>query len=143
VNALLLETAQAMDEVSVPGQPSEGDMAEQEIHRNRVWRLAALSRSGAEFVVAQLRGRDGAAEGWGTESTAELARLMQQMHTACEDVGELLQAGPLNLAEAHGPTQRLVLLPQEKRTFLLGWTSESDPGDVAEQAKQLVASWDF
>src|SRR5206468_6104477 len=49
VNALLLETAQAIDETALPAQ---NDSVEQAAHRKTVWRLAALSRAGAEFVVS-------------------------------------------------------------------------------------------
>src|SRR5690242_3603631 len=48
INALLLETAQAMDETAGAAQ---GESAEETGHRKTVWRLAALTREGAEWVV--------------------------------------------------------------------------------------------
>ena len=44
INALLLETAQAMDEIA---SPIEGETVEEAEHRKTVWRLAALTREGA------------------------------------------------------------------------------------------------
>src|SRR5260370_9187959 len=51
-NALLLEAAQAQDEIAAPSTQSSEDV-EQADHRKTVWRLASLTRAGAEFVVAR------------------------------------------------------------------------------------------
>src|ERR1041385_1632012 len=70
VNALLLETAQAMDEIS---GGLEGEPAEDANHRKTVWRLAAMTREGAEWVVTAPNEENGAPEGWGTQSEKEFA----------------------------------------------------------------------
>ena len=49
VNALLLEMAQAMDEIASPAD--EGFVEDAE-HRKTVWRLSVLAREGAEWVVS-------------------------------------------------------------------------------------------
>jgi CheY-like chemotaxis protein len=83
-NALLLEAAQAMDEIAAPAPQSEED-AEQADHRKTVWRLASLTRAGADFVVSLPDGEESQAEGWGTEATQELGLWMQQALAAGQD----------------------------------------------------------
>src|SRR5260370_16140955 len=51
-NALLLEAAQALDEIAAPSAQSSAD-AEQADHRKTVWRLASLTRAGVDFVVSR------------------------------------------------------------------------------------------
>src|SRR5579872_152506 len=85
-NALLLEAAQAMDEIAAPETQSTED-AEASDHKKTVWRLASLTRAGADFVVSMPQGTDGKAEGWGTEATQELGVWMQQALEACHKLG--------------------------------------------------------
>ena len=65
VNALLLESAQAMDETANPVEP---ESVEQAAHRKTIWKLALLTREGAEFVVAVPAEGQGEVEALGTQS---------------------------------------------------------------------------
>src|SRR5512138_2565718 len=91
-NALLLETAQVLDEAVEP-PPSTPEQAEQAGHRNTVWRLASITRAGADYVVA-MRNEPGAkAEGWGTESTDELAEWTRLAFEVSTYLSQKLQTG--------------------------------------------------
>jgi CheY-like chemotaxis protein len=137
VNALLLEMAQAMDEVAAPSAagPSE-DMA----HRKTVWKLAALTREGAEWVVSLAGSNE--PEGWGTQNVNEAAAWMRRAGDACKRLSERLEAGPLSHMEGSAIERRLVLMPWEQKTFLVAWPLSKDAQRTFEQTKQLVASWD-
>lgn len=140
-NALLLEAAQAMDEVAAP-EARTSEEAEQADHRKTVWRLASLTRVGADFVVSL--GGEAAAkpEGWGTEATLELGAWMRQALEVCTKLGRDLQAGDLAHLEGHSLDHQVVLLPQDQKAYLVGWPGDRKNGSFSEQTKQLVASWD-
>ena len=141
VNALLLEAAQAMDEIAAPEAKTPED-AEQADHRKTVWRLASLTRAGADFVVSLPDGAEGKAEGWGTEATQEFGSWMRQAMDVCRKLGNDLQAGALAHLEGRSLDHRIVLLPQEQNSYLVGWPSDGAVSQVSDQSKQLIASWD-
>jgi len=140
-NALLLEAAQAMDEIAAPETQSTEDV-EQADHRKTVWRLAALTRAGADFVVSLPNEAEGKAEGWGTEATQELGLWMRQATEACSKLAHDLQVGSMEHLEGRSLDHRVVLLPEEQKTYLVGWRAEAKVSQLSEQSKQLVASWD-
>jgi CheY-like chemotaxis protein len=141
VNALLLETAQALDETAFfqEGQSAKGEPS----HQKTVWRLAALARASADFVVCQPHDSKTAAEGWGTEVAQELGGWCRQATELCQRITQTLSAGPLLHIEATGIDHRVVLLPQEEKNYLVGWPmgAKTTPR-LSEQSKQLVESWD-
>lgn len=141
VNALLLETAQAMDETAAPNH-STSEAGEQADHRKTVWRLAALTREGADFVVS-LSGEDRAnAEGWGTEATQELGRWMREALASCQHLGQGLDAGPFSHIESKNMAHRLVLLPQDDKAFLVGWPADAEASRIKDQSQKMVAAWE-
>jgi len=135
-NALLLEAAQAMDETAIAGE------AEQTGHRKSARKLAGLARVGADFVVSVPKQKDTQAEGWGTEATAELAAWTRHAMEACQQLAQVLQTGPLLEIEGRGTDQKVVLLPEAERAFLVGWPSSTKASPLREETKKLVASWD-
>lgn len=142
VNALLLETAQAIDETATPAQTDSADDAEQSGHRKTVWRLSVLTREGADFVVGLPQQAGAVGEGWGTEATQELSGWMKQALGVCQELSQRLDAGPLARIEGRGLDNRIVMLPEGEKTFLVGWPADADPNRLAEQSKHLVATWD-
>lgn len=140
-NALLLEAAQAMDEVAAPEARSTEE-TEQADHRKTVWRLASVTRAGADFVVSLSNEPEAKPEGWGTEATQELSAWMRQALEICGKLGRDLQVGSIAHLEGRSIDHQIVLLPQEQKTYLVGWPSEAKSAQLSEQSKQLVASWD-
>jgi CheY-like chemotaxis protein len=136
INALLLEMAQAMDEVANPG----ANASEGAAHRKTVWKLSTLTREGAEWVVSA--GEAGYSEGWGTQNANEAAAWMRQAGESCKRLSERLEAGPLSHIEGCAMERRLILLPCDKKAFLVAWPLDSDSHRTTEQTKQLVASWE-
>jgi hypothetical protein len=137
VNALLLEMAQAMDEVADPGAAGP---TEETQHRKTVWRLSALTREGAEWVVSVPA--SGAAEGCATQAAEEVATWMRQAGESCKRLSERIDAGPLSHIEGHSLERRLICLPWDDKTFMVAWPLSADAQRILEQTKQLVASWD-
>jgi len=142
LNALLLETAQEMDETAAPFPPSSAEEAEQADHRQTVWRLSALTREGADFVVSLSGPEPGETEAWGTEATKELGRWMGHAQASCQQLAQRLEAGPWSHMEGKSFSQRFVLLPHEGKTFLVGWPENAERSRLKEQSRKLVASWE-
>lgn len=139
VNALLLETAQAIDETALPVEQESGDQTE---HRRTAWRLAALTRAGADFVVSLPKTGESVPEGWGTDLVQEMVTWMRQALDVGQRISHRLQVGPLSQMEATSIDHRVVLLPQENKNYLVGWPAAVKAPKLSEQSKQLVASWD-
>lgn len=139
VNALLLETAQAIDETALP---SEGDSSEQPEHRKAAWRLAALTRAGADFVISLPKAAGATPEGWGTDVVQEMGTWMRQALDICHRISQRLQAGPVSHFEGTSLDHRVVLLAQDDKNYLVGWPAGAKAPKLSEQSKQLVASWD-
>ena len=136
-HVLLLEMAQAMDETANPGAAGAGEELD---HRKTVWKLSALTREGAEWIVSVPE--KGVPEGWGTQAAEESAKWMRQAGELCKRLSERLEAGPLSHIEGCCLERRLILLPWEKKTFLLSWPPNWEAHRMVEQSKQIVASWD-
>jgi CheY-like chemotaxis protein len=139
INALLLETAQAMDEI---GNSNQGESREEADHRKTVWRLSSLTREGGEWVVSLSNQGPGAAEGWGTQSANEFSGWMRYATEAVQRLGEKIEAGPWSHIKAQNLERKLVLLPSKNKTFLVAWPPAADSAGIFEQSKKLVSSWD-
>ena len=141
VNALLLESAQAIDE----GHATAADTSDQtvQIHRRTIWKLSLLTRVGAEFVVAVPPEGRGEPETMGTQTqTAEqYAQWTRRATDIIKRIGDTLDAGPLLHVEGTNLERQLLLIPREDKNFLVGWSPEANDG-LLEKTKKLVASWD-
>ena len=140
-NALFLEAAQIIDENNRTSRNASPEKIEEAEHQSTVWRLAALARKGAEFVIALPKDPNVPPEAWGTEAQ-ELGRWMRSAMEACQLLSQSLQAGSLAHVEVRGVDHRMVLLPQDQKVFLVGWPPDASPGPLVEESKQLVATWD-
>ena len=139
VNALLLETAQAMDESANPVEP---ESVEQAAHRKTIWKLALLTRENAEFVVAVPAEGRGEIEALGTQSVPPLAHWTQRAVEIVKKLGEHIEAGPLSHLGGHNLERQLLVLPREDKSFLVGWPPNVEAAPLLEKSKKLVASWD-
>jgi len=136
VNALLLESAQAMDE----NQSTEPDSIEQQDHRKTVWRLSALTREGADYVVSV--NAQGVADCCGMQSTEKMTRWLGLATETARRLGERLEAGPLSHIEGQNLERRTLMLPAAGKVFVVGWPLEAPAEELLERSKQLIASWD-
>jgi len=138
VNALLLESAQAMDETANPS--TEPESIESNLHRKTMWKLAQLTREGADFVVGvPLTG--GEPEGLGAQNISALADWTKQVAEITRRLGERLEAGPLLHVAGHNLERQVTMLVRGERAFLVGWPAESIE-NLPEKSRKLVASWE-
>jgi CheY-like chemotaxis protein len=140
VSALLLEAAQAMDEITPPAD--EAASGEEVAHRRTAVQLAALTRAGAEWVVSLPAKGSSGPDGLGTQVTAELSAWMRHVSETCGRLSERLQAGPLSHIQGHNPERRLIFLPWNEKFFLVAWPKDAEVGRLVEKTKHLVASLD-
>jgi DNA-binding NarL/FixJ family response regulator len=140
VNALLLESAQNMDEIAHPSL--EPESVESNLHRKTMWRLALLTREGAEYVVSTpVAGSSGEPEALGTQNLSALADWSQRAAEVARRLGERLEAGPLLHVAGQSLERQVVMLVRGERAFLVGWPAESTE-NLPEKSRKLVASWD-
>jgi CheY-like chemotaxis protein len=139
INALLLETAQTIDETADSAQT---EMIERTDHRKTVWKLSLMAGEGAEFVITVPPEGQGKCEGWGTHSAEEFSGWMRRAAEAVKRLGERLEAGPLSFIAGGSIERRLVMLLREEKVFLVAWPTETPENELLEKTKKLVASWD-
>ncbi|MGA2246099.1 MAG: response regulator [Verrucomicrobiota bacterium] len=137
-NALLLESAQSIDETNQPGP--EPDSVESNLHRQTMWKLAQLTREGAEFVVA-VPLEKGEPEGLGTQNVAAFAQWTRRAAEIVRRLGDRLEAGPLSHVAGESPERQTVMLVRGDRAFLVGWPAEAAE-NLLEKSRKLVASWE-
>ena len=138
VNALLLETAQDMDEQA---NPVTLESQEQSAHRKTVWKLALLTREGAEFVISIPPEGLGEPEAIGTQNITQLVKWTRHAAALARRLGERLEAGPVIQVAGQNMERQVLVLDREDRLFLVGWPTEM-PGNLLEKSRKLVASWD-
>jgi len=138
VNALLLETAQDMDENAGPATPAA---TEESDHRKTVWKLALLTRSGAEFVIAIPPEGLGEPEAIGATAIAPLVQWTRHAAAIARRLGERLEAGPVLQIGGQNLERQVLVLSREDRLFLVGWPADA-ADNLMEKTKKLVASWD-
>jgi CheY-like chemotaxis protein len=138
INALLLESVQDMDEAA---NPVATDSLEESAHRKTVWKLALLTREGAEFVISIPPEGLGEPEAIGTQNVTQLAAWTRHAAAITRRLGERLEAGPVLQVAGQNMERHVLVLDREDRLFLVGWPSEA--GDnLLEKSRKLVASWD-
>jgi CheY-like chemotaxis protein len=139
INALLLESAQAMDEIANPATESQSVDAS---HQKTVWKLSLLAREGAEFVIAVPPEGLGEPEALGTQSADQLATWTRHAAEPARQLGEKIEAGPLLHVTGHNLEKQLLVLPRGEKSFLIGWPPAAAANQLLEKSKKLVASWD-
>ena len=139
INALLLESAQVMDENA--NLSSETQFVESR-HRKTIWKLSLLTREGAEFVLAVPPEGQGEPEALGTESVAPLAAWTRQAAEIAKRLGDKIEAGPLSHVTGNSLEKQLMVLPHGKKSFLVGWPPDISAHHLLEQSRKLIASWD-
>jgi len=133
-NALLLETAQALDEsqnaVTADGQPAAPNTP-----------LAQLSQvEGVEFVLAMKPGDNGQVAR-GLENPEHMATWARQSLGRFRALGESWHAGPLEQIECLGPQRNVALASQAETEFCVGWKPTMSSGEIRQTMKKVLALW--
>ena len=139
VNALLLESAQNLDEAANPAGP---ELAEEADHRRTIWKLAVVAREGAEFVVVTSTDRQNEVDSWGTQSGGQLAAWTRRVIEVAKRLSDRLEAGPLLFVVGNSVERQVLLLPRDEKSYLVAWPPDAPVDQLFEKAKKLVASWD-
>jgi DNA-binding NarL/FixJ family response regulator len=136
VNALLLESAQSMDE----SDTQQTEIIEKTAHRKTVWRISLVAREGAEFVVAVPP--EGEPEAWGTQLAESQAKWTRSAMDIVRRLSERLEAGPISHIAGSSAERNVLALTRDNKLFLVGWPRDQVDGQILERTKKLVASWD-
>jgi len=139
INALLLESAQTMDEAA---NLSQAEFIEQTDHRKTVWKLALIAREGAEFVVTVSAKNQNEVEVWGAQSTRQLVGWTRNVVEIAKRLGDRLEAGPISHIAGNNLERRVLLLPREDKSFLVAWPPGASDDQLLEKTRKLTASWD-
>jgi hypothetical protein len=137
-NALLLETAQALDESRHHEQTATGSA--QAANAGVQKQMATLAQlAGVEFVLALKTGDE--FESRGLESPERKAKWARQTLSRFASLADKLAAGPLQQIEAFGPQRHIGVAPVGEDGIAVGWQSKLPTGEVAENLKKAVALW--
>ena len=134
-NALLLESAQAVDEsrsgVNPEGQPLPAASP-----------LAQLSQvEGVEFVLAMKAGEDTHQVARGLENPQRMAAWARQGLERFRALGDRWHAGPLEQIEALGPQRNVALAAQADTEFCVGWKPTMTQPQIKDMMKKVLALW--
>jgi CheY-like chemotaxis protein len=134
-NALLLESAQAIDE-------SRGAVTAEGAALPKSSPLAQVSQiEGLEFVLAMKAGQSGQQVARGLENPDRMAGWARQSMEKFRALGDELGAGPLQRVEGYGPQRHVTLAAQEGTDFCVGWKNSLGPEQVRELMKKVLALW--
>ena len=135
-NALLLETAQAIDE------NHGGEIEPHIVNGERLSPLAALAQiTGVEFVLALKSGPNNFHESRGLENPDRIATWTRNSLDSFSALGEQLQAGNIEEVEGLGPQRNVALTRSGQMEFCLGWQVSLSPEEIRDQTKKAIALW--
>jgi len=139
-NALLLETAQAIDEAREGAKADAG--ATTTTHGEPQSPLTALARvEGVEFVLALKAGPNNLHESRGLENPDRMAAWTRQSLDSFRALGEHLQAGNVEHVEGLGPQRNVTLACHGQMEFCLGWQLSLSPQTIREQTRKAITLW--
>ena len=136
LESMLAELEETVEKAVNPGSVEELEQ------QKFIGQLAEIAVAGAEFIVTVPAKKEIAAKAWGTKNTEQLAAWTRMVEKSAQRLGETLSAGPLTHVAGHNLERHLLLLPQNGKTFVVGWPGESASTELFEQSKKLTLSWD-
>ncbi len=134
-NALLLESAQAMDELRGEEAPAGAPAAA----ASPLTKLAQVE--GVEFVLTMKPGEGGHEVARGLENPERMAAWARQTMERFRSLGDRLGAGSLERVEGFGPQRHVTLAHQNETEFCVGWKPSLAPDQVRELMKKVLALW--
>jgi len=134
-NALLLETAQALDEsrgadaAAPPGTAASSP-------------LASLAQfQGLEFVLVLKPGAEKAFDARGLENPEPMAQWARQTLERFRSLGERFEVGAVRQVECAGPQRQAALAPQGENDFCVGWQHTMPVDEMRATMKKVLALW--
>jgi len=136
-NALLLETAQAIDESR---EAANGDNASPAAAASGP--LAKVSQiEGVEFVLAMKPGENNHQVARGLENPERMAEWSRATLARFRDLGDKLHAGHLETVDCLGPQRHVALAHQGDTEFCVGWKHTLSSGQIRENTKKVLSLW--
>ena len=135
-NALLLETAQAIDESRSPQAPAEGETPDAPLSLLS----AVMQVEGVEFVLAAKAGT-GDFESRGLENAKGLATWTRTSLESFRALGDRLSAGPLEQINGIGPQRHVALAQRGESELCVGWQHALPADTVREEMKKVLMLW--
>jgi len=134
-NALLLETAQALDE-------SAGAGAEDPAKRAAHTLLALMNQfKGIEFLLVAKPGDGSAPDACGLENPKPTSAWAQQTVERFRALADRFHAGPLDQIEGLGPQRNVAIAPHGETAVCVGWHHSVPAEEVHETTKKVLAQW--
>jgi|SRR4051812_43573665 CheY-like chemotaxis protein len=134
-NALLLESAQALDE-SMGGVTHHSETPAESLPLIKLTQV-----EGVEFVLAMKPGETKQDLARGLESPDRMATWARQNLERFHALGERLHAGPLEQALGMGPQRNVSLGVQGDTSFCLGWKPTMNSDEIREMTRKVFALW--
>jgi CheY-like chemotaxis protein len=135
-NALLLESAQAIDE-----SRGQSEMPAT-ISAAGTGRAAELSQiDGIEFVLAMKPGEPTPQMARGLENPEGMVAWSHNNLERFRGLGDRLQAGPLEQIEGLGQQRNVVLSAEAETEFCVGWKHDLSLEEIREMNKKVLALW--
>jgi hypothetical protein len=135
-NALLLETAQALDEAHSIA------VANENAGIPKPSSLKALTQvEGVEFALSTPENAPATLDAIGLENPEELKAWARQTQERFRALGEKLHAGPLEQIEGLGPQRHVTLAVAKESILCIGWNANLEADDIRDRMKKVVALW--
>jgi CheY-like chemotaxis protein len=131
-NALLLESAQAIDE-SREGATAEGAARPQVPDLSQV--------EGVEFVLTMRAGERSHQVARGLENPERVAKWARQSLDRFRALGDQLHVGALEQIQGLGPQRHVTLTSQGDTEFCIGWTHTMTPERIREMLRKVLTLW--
>ena len=139
-NALLLESAQALDELR--GAPTPASDANNQTLPALPSGLGELVQvEGVEFVLTARTAPGGAVESRGLDNPDRLATWTRQSTERFRTLADRLQAGPLEQISGLGPQRHVTVAHRHDSEICVGWLHSLSVEEVREQMKKVLALW--
>jgi CheY-like chemotaxis protein len=137
-NALLLESAQVLDEAAnqVASYGSNGSNGAPPHPRSQLSQIEGL-----EFVLALKPGARGHHEARGLENPERMAAWARQNLEQFRSLGEQLHAGPLEQIDAIGPQRSVSLASRGETDLCVGWVHSVSSSQIRQRIKKVLELW--
>lgn len=145
-HALLLETAQALDEAqgsspapAVAAAPTAAPNREPDTADAKLYDASRIP--GVEFIVAVDRTKPRPPASYGLENPEQLGDWLNETANAFRSIGEKLQWGALKTMEGRGIHGNIAVITHENTAIMAGWERSLSWAQIREGMKKILARW--
>ena len=140
-NALLLETAQALDEMLGGGTTPEPGNNGQVTLAPSSGLNSLIQLDGVEFALAFTEDAKRAVESRGLENPEKLATWSRRSLERFRTLGDLLQAGTVQQVDGLGLQRNVAVAQKGETQICVGWQNSLDAAEVRERMNKAMTLW--